>query len=117
MGIAVGHIYYYCEDIYPYTLAGRGRRVLHTPRALKLLVGQRCDRSQQDDTRFGPVQHLPPQGPQTQAPPPQPPTAHLQQPQTAEQQPHAATHAADGGAELAAELPPQQQAAAAQADS
>jgi hypothetical protein len=22
MGIAVGHIYYYCEDIYPYTLAG-----------------------------------------------------------------------------------------------
>ena len=70
--------------------------------ALKLLVGQRCDRSQQDDTRFGPVQHLPPQGPQTQAPP---------------QQPHAATHAADGGAELAAELPPQQQAAAAQADS
>ena len=85
--------------------------------ALKLLVGQRCDRSQQDDTRFGPVQHLPMQGPQTQAPPPQPPTAHLQQPQTAEQQPHAATHAADGGAELAAELPPQQQAAAAQADS
>ena len=38
MGICVGHVYYYCEDVFPTTTAGCGRRLLRTPRVLKLLV-------------------------------------------------------------------------------
>jgi len=40
MGIAVGHVYFYIEDVFHTTPAGRGRRPLKTPRLLKLLVGQ-----------------------------------------------------------------------------
>ena len=40
MGIAAGHVYFYLEDVFPTTPAGRGRRPLKTPRLLKLLVGQ-----------------------------------------------------------------------------
>ena len=31
MGIAVGHLYFFLDDVYPYTRAGRGRRPLRSP--------------------------------------------------------------------------------------
>merc|ERR1719171_213441 len=38
MGIAVGHLYFFLDDVYPYTRAGRGRRPLRTPpRVLRAL--------------------------------------------------------------------------------
>lgn len=38
LGLLVGHIYYFFEDIYPSTLAGRGRHLLSTPRFLYALI-------------------------------------------------------------------------------
>ena len=66
MGIVVGHVYYYCEDVFPYTPAGRGRQLLVTPRLLKLLVGQ-TDR-QVDDTRVGQIDLTQMQQPQAPLP-------------------------------------------------
>lgn len=40
MGIVVGHLYFFCEDVYPSTRAGRGRKILRTPRLLSFLVEQ-----------------------------------------------------------------------------
>ena len=31
MGIAVGHLYFFLDDVYPHTRVGRGRRPLRTP--------------------------------------------------------------------------------------
>jgi len=39
MGIVVGHTYFFLEDVYPYTPAGRGRKPLRTPGLLQRLVG------------------------------------------------------------------------------
>ena len=81
MGIVVGHVYYYCEDVFPYTPAGRGRQLLVTPRLLKLLVGQ-TDR-QVDDTRVGQIdltQMQQPQAPLPQGEPPLPPPQPQQPP-------------------------------------
>jgi len=39
MGIVVGHTYFFLEDVYPYTPAGRGRKPLRTPWLLQRLVG------------------------------------------------------------------------------
>ena len=38
LGIGAGHVYYFLEDVHPYTAAGRGRRVLVTPRFLRRLL-------------------------------------------------------------------------------
>jgi len=40
MGIVVGHTYYFLEDVYPHTPAGRGRRPLRTPYVLHKLAGE-----------------------------------------------------------------------------
>ncbi|KAJ1622874.1 Der1-like family-domain-containing protein [Pavlovales sp. CCMP2436] len=37
IGIAVGHVYFFLEDIYPRMPAARGRRLLKTPRVLEML--------------------------------------------------------------------------------
>jgi len=52
MGIGVGHIYFFLEDVFPHTPAGRGRRVLQTPQALHALLRLV---SSQDTDRFGGV--------------------------------------------------------------
>jgi hypothetical protein len=48
MGIAVGHIYYFLEDVFPNTPGGRGRRPLATPSVLctllSLVTSQDADR-------------------------------------------------------------------------
>ena len=38
IGIAVGHIYYFLEDVLPFIPAGRGKRPLATPTILQLLL-------------------------------------------------------------------------------
>ena len=38
IGIAVGHIYFFLEDVFPTLPASRGRKVLHTPRLLRLVL-------------------------------------------------------------------------------
>ena len=35
MGIVVGHLYFFLDDVYPYTRAGKGRRPLRTPQWLR----------------------------------------------------------------------------------
>ena len=60
MGIVVGHIYYFLEDVYPYSPAGRGRHPLTTPRLLKLLVGQRDRQAPEETLGVGPVETLAP---------------------------------------------------------
>ena len=39
VGIAVGHLYFFLDDVFPYTRAGRGRRPLRTPAWLRQLSG------------------------------------------------------------------------------
>jgi len=38
IGIFVGHIYYFLEDVLPTIPAGRGQKVLVTPRLLQMLL-------------------------------------------------------------------------------
>ncbi|OXB71091.1 UNVERIFIED_CONTAM: hypothetical protein H355_016809 [Colinus virginianus] len=40
IGILVGHIYYFFEDIYPLLPTGKGRRVFRTPRLLLWLLNE-----------------------------------------------------------------------------
>ena len=41
MGIAVGHLYFFLDDVFPYTRGGRGRRPLRSPAwLLRLLEGE-----------------------------------------------------------------------------
>ncbi len=39
IGIGVGHVYYFCEDVFPHTPAGRGRKLLPTPEVLHFVLG------------------------------------------------------------------------------
>lgn len=39
MGIAVGHLYFFLDDVYPYTRAGKGRRPLRVPGWLRMEGG------------------------------------------------------------------------------
>jgi len=66
IGIVVGHIYFYLEDVFPGTPAGRGRKVLQTPHVLELLAyhAQRLT-SGASEPRVGHMEHL-------MAPPPRP---------------------------------------------
>mmetsp|Transcript_9796 Transcript_9796/g.17716 ORF Transcript_9796/g.17716 Transcript_9796/m.17716 type:complete len:212 (+) Transcript_9796:94-729(+) len=41
MGIAVGHVYYFFEDVYPLLPTSKGFRLFKTPKILKVLCGQR----------------------------------------------------------------------------
>eukprot|EP00929_Paragymnodinium_shiwhaense_P035398 TRINITY_DN19104_c0_g1_i2.p1 TRINITY_DN19104_c0_g1~~TRINITY_DN19104_c0_g1_i2.p1 ORF type:complete len:187 (+),score=34.41 TRINITY_DN19104_c0_g1_i2:96-656(+) len=41
MGIAVGHVYYFFEDVYPLLPTSKGLRIFRTPKVLKLLCNQR----------------------------------------------------------------------------
>jgi len=50
MGIAVGHIYYFLEDVFPNTPGGRGRRPLATPSLLRTLLSLVTS---QDADRYG----------------------------------------------------------------
>lgn len=43
MGIAVGHIYFFFEDIYPYMPTSKGLRLFATPKCLKWIMNQRDD--------------------------------------------------------------------------
>lgn len=52
MGIAVGHIYYFLEDVFPNTPGGRGRRPLATPSVLRTLLSLVTS---QDADRYGAV--------------------------------------------------------------
>lgn len=40
MGIGVGHIYYFLQDVFPRMPASRGRRPLETPHVLKMIFGE-----------------------------------------------------------------------------
>lgn len=41
MGIAVGHVYYFFEDVYPLLPTAKGLRIFRTPKVLKILCCQR----------------------------------------------------------------------------
>ena len=38
--LSAGHTYFFLEDVYPNTPAGRGRKPLRTPWLLQVLTGQ-----------------------------------------------------------------------------